>query len=104
MLATSFARGYRLLLQLRPLLGAVKQHEQKRFPPLFFMSKSYLFPVFWCNFPVHAISQTKSVYAIDHQSMCVLLLVPDSLARVLNIYVDVPKLPRSRQDAGRSHW
>ena len=50
------------------------------FPPCFHVEK--LFPVSWYALPVHAIRQTKSVCAIEHQSVRVLLLVPILLARV----------------------
>ena len=48
------------------------------FPLVFDVEK--LFPAFLYSLPIHAIIQTKSVCAIEHRSVCVLLLVPILLA------------------------
>ena len=66
--------------------------------PLVFMSKSI--SIFWYTLPIHAISQTKHAWGIEHQSVCVLLLVPILLARVQTMSMCPNYHPRGR---GRSH-
>ena len=68
--ATGFFRGYRLLYDD---LRVAQLNNRNDFPPCFLYRK--VIPCFLVHLP-HALSQTKSLCVTEHQSVCVLLLVP----------------------------
>ena len=92
--ATGFLREYRLLLTTTFAWRSLTT--RTIFPPVFYVEK--LFPVFWYTLPL-AISQTKSVCETEHQSVCVLLLVPVLLARVQTMRMCPNYHPRGPGDA-----
>ena len=94
--ATGFFRGCRALLTTT---FAWRSLTTGTFFPLVFYVE-HVFPVFWYTLPTHAISQTKSLCEIEHQSVCVLLLVPKLLSRVQTMSMCPNYHPRGR---GRGH-
>ena len=59
------------------------------FPLVFRVEKSL--PICWYTLPIHAISQTKRVCEIEHQSVCV--LTRTYITCTSTNYVDTPELP-----------
>ena len=88
--ATGFLRGYRLLLTTT---FAWRSLTTGTIVPLVFYVEK-LFLVFLYTFPIHAISQTKSLCVIEHRSVCA--LTRTYITCTSTHYVDVPELPPSR--------